>query len=667
MREQHPESDAFHNRPATVVEGDRLFRCRDFARAVAAYEIAAERHEIPPAELCAKLARGLVEIDRPVDACEWALKVVDGATSYSSWSAAASVIERCGAQSIPRIRHHLRVGIIGTWTTSAFVSLFKLAAARVGIAAEVYEAPFGQYFNETLDAGSPLFGFRPQALILCPDHRALGVPSYSDDLEGIVDASVQRWSGVWKAARQVAPVTIVQHSFAVPGGDWLGHLASGLDGSRRSISMEINRRLALRAADEDVGLVDVDALAARFGKDVWFDDRNWHLAKVALAPAALPLLAQHTAAVLASRLGLSRRCLVLDLDNTLWGGVIGDDGVGGLTLGEGPQGEAFVDFQQAIKELSTRGIVLAVCSKNELQTAQEPFVSHPEMVLKLDDIAAFAANWRSKSENLVEIARTLNLGLDALTFVDDNPYERSQVRQALPQVDVLTLPEDPTGYRRALEEYPFFEPPGLTAEDRTRAQQYQGRARAEALRQSVGSLEEYQASLGMVATIGPIDDANMARVVQLINKTNQFNVTTRRRNRAEVEVLLAQSGVEHFWVRLRDRFADHGLIGVVIATFGDDCLEIDTLLMSCRVIGRGVEEVMRDELIERARRRRCAELRGVYLPTPRNKPVSELFERLGFAQLQAQDGRSEWSLPLVQDMEGRAAIKVERPVESVAA
>lgn len=652
---------SFEAAAEAMQEGDRLFRARRFSDAVAVYQALAESNEVPTGELCAKLARGLVEVGRPSDACEWALKVVEAGASFSVWSAAAKVIERCGAESLPRVCRKLRVGVIGTWTTNAFVPLLKLTAARLGIAVDIYEAPFDQYFNETLDPASPFFNSEPEAVILCPDYRALGVSALSDDPEAVVESAVNRWANVWSAARAIRPLTIVQHNFALPAADRFGHFGSGLEGSRRSVSAAINLGLAVRAGRENVGLVDADSLAGSFGKNLWFDERNWHLAKVAVAPSALPILAWHTAAVLAARLGLSRRILVLDLDNTLWGGVVADDGVSGLTLGGGPDGEAFVDFQRTIKELNERGILLAVCSKNEMETAKEPFLAHPEMVLKLGDIAAFVANWRPKSENLVEIARTLNLGLDALTFVDDNPYERAEVRRALPEVDVIVLPPEPTGYQRALAEYPLFEPASFTAEDLQRAALYQARTRAEGLRESAGSLEEYQASLGMLAAIGPIDSANIARVVQLINKTNQFNVTTRRRDQSEVESLIARPEVEHFWVRLRDRFADHGLIAVVIAEAAGPSLAIDTLLMSCRVIGRGLEEMIRDELVERARRLGCREVRGCYVPTPRNKLVADLFPRLGFSRLESpEDGRTDWVLPVGEAVKGRSAIAIER-------
>jgi FkbH-like protein len=347
-------------------------------------------------------------------------------------------------------------------------------------------------------------------------------------------------------------------------------------------------------------------------------------------------MAEHAAAVLAARLGLSRRVLVLDLDNTLWGGVIGDDGLEGIALGGDRGGEAFVEFQAALKALTKRGILLAVASKNDAEVALRPFREHPEMVLREEDIACFVANWAPKSENIRTIAATLNLGLDAFTFLDDNPYERAEVRRALPEVDVPVLPEDPAGFCARLADYPDLEPAGFTEADRARAAQYRARAAAEALRGEAGSLEEYQASLNMQARIAPIAGVDMARVVQLINKTNQFNLTTIRRDRAGLEAFLARPGATGFSVRLADAFADHGLIAVALAEARDGALEIDTLLMSCRVLGRGVEALILAELAAHAEALGCDRVRGRFRPSGRNAMVADLYPRHGFAEIAAE-------------------------------
>lgn len=650
-------------------EGNEHLAARRFDAAASAYEEAARLSEVPRGGLCVRLARAHLEAGRPEAAAAWLMPVVDAAPSFKTWAAAAGILGRCPVETWPRVRRRLRVAVVGTWTTRAFVPLLRLAAARLGLALDIREPDFGQYFNATLDPSSALHADAPDVVVLSPDHRALGLKPFTDTPDADVAAEVERWSGVWRALRRHAAPIIVQHGFAAPGGDPLGHYAAGLSGARRTVAGRINRELAGRATEEDVGFLSVQALAGRLGAGAWFDDRGWYMAKMPYGPEALPLLARHTAAVLAARVGFSRRCLVLDLDNTLWGGVIGDDGVEGIVLGAGAVGEAFVDFQMALKELKGRGILLAVCSKNDEAVARAAFRAHPEMVLKEDDFAAFVANWEPKSGNLRAISRALDLGLDTLTFVDDNPYERAEVRRALPEVDVPIMPEDPTGFRLAIEDYPYFEPSAFTANDRARAEQYRARAEALALQDATGSIEEYQASLGMQARFGPVDAVNMGRVVQLVNKTNQFNLTTRRRNRAELEALLARPGTHAFWARLTDRFADHGLIAVAIGVERDDpagrTLEVDTLLMSCRVLGRGVEAAVLAELARLGLEAGCVRVEGAYLPSGRNGMVADLYPRLGLAETGRggdgpEDGTLRWAAPADRLTRPDVPIQVER-------
>jgi len=646
---------------ALEAAGQEHLAARRFAAAAEAFEAAAALVERPRAELALRLARAYLQAGRSAEAAARLVGIVDAGAGFRSWAAAGGLIARCSEETWPGLRHRLRAGLVGTWTTSTFAPLLRLAAARHGLALDIREPAFGQYFNATLDPGSKLLADPPEVLVLCPDHRALGLKAFSDTPEADVAAEVDRWAGVWQAVRRVAAPTLVQLGFAAPGGDPLGHHAVGQPGARRSQTAALNAALAARAAAEDVGFVDVAGLAAQAGAAAWFDPRGWYIAKIPYGSEALPVLARHTAAVLAARMGLSRRALVLDLDNTLWGGVIGDDGIEGITLGDGAEGEAFVDFQVAIKELTGRGIVLAIASKNDPEVARRPFLEHPEMVLKLDDVAAFVANWGPKSESLRTIAETLSLGLQSLTFLDDNAYERAEVRRALPEIDVPVMPEEPTGFREMLEGYPYFEPASFTDADRKRAEQYRARAQAEAVRVQAGSLEEYQASLNMMATIGPVNGLNMARVVQLINKTNQFNLTTRRRNQAELQAFLARPDTEAFWMRLADKFADHGLIAVALAQVRDAALEIDTLLMSCRVIGRGVEDLVLAELAARAMARGCARLEGAYVPSGRNGMVADLYARLGMAEAGREgDGTTRWTVDPATLGETVSHIAVER-------
>lgn len=590
------------------------------------------------------------------------LRIVDRRDStYTTWLSASRALGHLPESALESLPRRLRIVVLSTWNTREFAQFLRLAAARCGIDASIVETPYGQYFNFSLDPDSKLYELEPDVVVLCPDYRAIGVMVSTESPEQALHEYVQRWQLVWEAIRRQSSSSIVQIGFAIPAFDEFGHLGGGIAGSKSRLLRDLNCALAREARQRDIGFVDTDAIAAQFGKAAWFDDRNWYWAKIALSSRALPALARHSAAVLAARAGLSRRCLVLDLDNTLWGGIIGDDGLTGIRLGGGPDGEAYQEFQRNLKALADCGIILAVCSKNDLNIAKEPFLHHPEMVLKLEDIAVFEATWEAKSTVIQRIAELLDLGLSSLAFVDDNPYEREQVRMALPEVDVVDLPDDPSGYSAALAAYPYLQLPSFTAEDRDRGRQYRARSAARELQEESATLDEYQAQLNMVATLSPVSSIILDRAVQLINKTNQFNLTTRRRNREELVQLLARTDTEIFVARLCDCFADHGIVALAIGIQDQKLLEIDTLIMSCRVIGRDLERVVVNELIERARRLGCTEVRGWYSPTERNTLVADLYSRLGFELVDSQaSGAKLWRRPVEAMDEPVDFIRVER-------
>jgi FkbH-like protein len=323
---------------------------------------------------------------------------------------------------------------------------------------------------------------------------------------------------------------------------------------------------------------------------------------------------------------------VLDLDNTLWGGVIGDDGVDGLVLGQGSAlGEAFVAFQEYARELSRRGIILAVCSKNDAANAIEPFDKHPEMVLKRSDIASFVANWSDKVHNVRTIANELNIGLDSLVFVDDNPYERNLVREQLPVVAVPELPDDPARFPRALADAGYFEGLTVTEEDRARSAQYQYNRQRDELKASATDLQSFLRGMQMDLIYKSLDQLSLQRTVQLINKTNQFNLTTRRYSEDDILAVMCDQRAFGLQLRLVDRFGDNGIICVVIGRMQDeDALLLDTWLMSCRVLGRQVEPATLKLVAEHARKLGAKRLVGEYLPTKKNGMVRDHYARLGF-------------------------------------
>ena len=363
-------------------------------------------------------------------------------------------------------------------------------------------------------------------------------------------------------------------------------------------------------------------------------------------PARSVTLAGQEALDLAADLGLSRKCLVLDLDNTLWGGVIAEEGLAGIKLGQGSEGEAFVAFQEYILKLKRKGVILTICSKNNYADAIQPFEKHSEMRLTLQDIALFIANWEAKPDNIRKIADTLQIGLDSLVFVDDNPVERDIVRKFLPEVDVLQLPADPAYYLRTLSEYLSLETASLTAEDSERADQYRARAQIKELEAAAGSIEDFYQSLRMQAIVTPFEDAQLPRIAQLIGKTNQFNLTTRRHGMPQLTAFLRDPHCVHFALRLRDRYTDHGLVSVMIARREGDLLDIDTWLMSCRVIGRTVEATMLEQLCRQAAQLDCTVLQGTYIPTQKNTMAADAYAKHGFEPFDQTRSHQVWRYDL---------------------
>jgi FkbH-like protein len=412
----------------------------------------------------------------------------------------------------------------------------------------------------------------------------------------------------------------------------------------------INLELGLEAPSF-VRICDVEFLTNRRGALNTMSDRAWFESKQPGSPELIVDMAREFADLVSGLRRAPKKVLVLDLDNTCWGGVIGDDGLEGIEIGDtSPRGEAFKAFQRYAKSLKDRGVLLAVCSKNDHDKAVEPFEKHPEMVLRMEDFSAFFANWDPKADNIRQMADDLNLGLDSFVFVDDNAAEVDIVRQFAPEVAAIHLGPDPAEFLAILQDARLFEPVSITADDLKRSQQYRVERERKKLLDSSVDMDAYLASLEMEGTISSFTTVNVPRLSQLINKSNQFNLTTRRRTEGEVTSLISDEGYESFSVRLSDRFGDHGLIAVAIGRIeesgGESKMEIDTWLMSCRVLKRQVEDEVLNEFARRALARGCSRLIGVYIPTKKNGMVKELLPRLGFSTSTETPERSDFSLEL---------------------
>ena len=531
----------------------------------------------------------------------------------------------------------VRLAILGSCTTAQLHPAIRIAGLRRNMHVTVHEGEYGQYWQELSDEQSPLAGFAPTAILLALDAHHLAAGLHAGMTEEQAAANLEEITGRIRACWQLArsrTAGLVIHQTPLPvHPTLLGNNEARLPGSKAAFVARLNAALRPMAAAEGVALLAIDDQAARDGIAAWHDPGLWHRAKQEITPAAAPLYGDLLLRIVAASLGRSFKCLVLDLDNTLWGGVIGDDGMEGIVLGQGSAlGEAFAAFQSYARELSRRGIILAVCSKNDAANALEPFEKHPEMVLRRGDIACFVANWQDKAANLRAIAAELNIGIDSLVFVDDNPFERSLVRQELPMVAVPEVGDDPTYYAQIIADAGYFEGLGITQEDRERSGQYQGNIMREQLKSSATDLPSYLRSLEMVLSVRPFDAIGLSRTVQLINKTNQFNLTTRRYTEADVQAVMADPACFGLQLRLVDRFGDNGIIAIVIGRLlapGGDLL-IDTWLMSCRVLGRQVEPTTLNLIAAHAQRLGASRLVGEFIPTKKNAMVRDHYTRLGF-------------------------------------
>ncbi len=552
----------------------------------------------------------------------------------------------------------VRLALLGSSTTAHLQPGIRTGALRRGLFVTIHEPEYGQFQQDLLDSDSALHRFRPDVALFALDarHLAGGLDAAADaaEAEAALEATLTRLAGLWRLARERFGCAVVQQTALPVLSPLLGSNEHALPGSAAALLARLNAGLRRAAAAEGVALLAVDAHAARDGVGAWHDPVLWHRGKQEISPAAAPLYGDLLARLLAALQGRSAKCLVLDLDNTLWGGVVGDDGVEGIALGQGSAlGEAFVAFQDYARSLARRGVILAVCSKNDEANARAPFERHPEMRLALSDIASFVANWNDKPANIRAIAQELNIGLDSLVFVDDNPFERALVRRELPMVAVPELPDEPALYADCVAAAGYFEAVAVTAEDRARGAQYQANRERAALAGAATDLESYLRSLEMRLLWRRFDRIGLARIVQLINKTNQFNLTTRRYDEAGVVAVMEDPRAFGLQLRLLDRFGDNGIIAIVIGRLADDAdpaigrladdadpvdVVIDTWLMSCRVLGRQVEEATLDLVAEQARRLGATRLIGDYRPTERNGMVAEHYAKLGFTPIAVDPG-----------------------------
>lgn len=541
----------------------------------------------------------------------------------------------------------LRLAVIAGATVDPLLDFLGLWLLLAGFKLEVYNGPYNTWRQQAMDPTAGLDAFRPDLVWLFLTARNLSLDVAPTDGDAAPEDAALR--GVLSAVEQL--VLRLNVPVFVNNAEWPAHRVLGnLDGG-------VVQGVAARIARYNQGLLkglpagctvfDLSHQAASFGLNRWEDARLWFHSKHPFALDAFGSVAFAGAQLIAASKGRSKKCIVLDLDNTLWGGVVGDDGPEGIRIGAtgGAVGEAFAAFQLFLKALSRRGIALAVCSKNDDRLAREPFLTRAEMILGLDDFAMFVANWSNKADNLRAIAATLNIGTDALVFVDDNPAERAQVRAELPEVAVVEMPADPSDFVSALAAGHWFETLALSDEDRLRAKAYRDNAARSQALEGASDLGSYLRDLDMHAKWGLADASRLPRMAQLLAKTNQFQLTGRRYAESELAALATDSSHWVGWFSLRDRFGEHGLISTVVVRIEGPIALIDAWAMSCRVFSRGMEDLIFSIVQREMAQRGCAQLLGQYVASPKNGVVSSLYERLGGRRITAQ-GETRWQFDL---------------------
>ena len=549
-----------------------------------------------------------------------------------------------------------KLAILRSFTVEPIVPLLRAQAFTYGVDLEIHVGDFNTYVQDIVDAGSSLYRFAPNVVILAvrtedvaPDlarEFADLSPEAADQAAGRVTHGYEQWVNSFRQHSQAA---LIVHSLERPTHPSFGVLDSQSETGQSGLIRQINREIH-RVAESHRGVyvLDYDALVARHGSQHWHDERKWLMARLPISADHLLLMTREWMRFLLPLAGRTAKALVVDLDNTLWGGIIGEDGMAGIKIGAEYPGAPFQALQRALLDLSRRGILLAICSKNNLDDAMEALEKHPGMLVRSKHFAAMRINWTDKSQNLREIAQELNIGVDSLAFLDDNPFEREQVRAALPEINVIDVPQNPLEYAAIVRDCPVFERLTLSAEDQQRTAMYADQRQRATAEQTFQSKEDFFRFLEQEAELNPVSGLTVARIAQLTQKTNQFNLTTRRYTETQIAEMAKQPEWNIFSIRVRDRFGDHGVVGVAIAHDQGEQCEVDTFALSCRVIGRTVETALLAHIATSAAARGRKQLVGWFLPTKKNAPARDFYLEHGFDLVANSCEGSLWSLDLTQ-------------------
>ncbi|HEX4052476.1 MAG TPA: HAD-IIIC family phosphatase [Steroidobacteraceae bacterium] len=536
--------------------------------------------------------------------------------------------------------NQIRVALLSNAATQQFVPVLRNLFAANGMTAAIYEAPFDAIELQVLDAASELYRFAPHVVFILTATQALRSSYY----EGRAPSEVERLCRVWDALASNGIAQVVQANFALPYERPFGQYDLKHGQSFYRAVQQLNSDMARQTVERrGVFICDVESVASYVGRGTWFDDRLWDIGKTFCNLEHLPKVCQALIDIVLAGQGRAIKCVIVDLDDTLWGGIVGDAGPMGIEIGRHGPGEPFHRFQQYLLTLKSRGILLAVCSKNNIDNVLAAFEQNPEMVLRRPDFSAFVANWNNKAENIRAIQEQLNIGFDSLVFLDDNPFERNLIRRLLPEVVVPELPTDPAEYVRCICELNLFECTAVSKEDEQRSELYLQEMKRQELRQSYTDITDYLRSLDMRITVERFSSPKLARIAQLFQRSNQFNLTTQRHSESDCARMMEDSAAcIPLCASLVDAYGDYGLISIVVAWIERDALLLSDWLMSCRVLGRGVEQYLMNRVVEIAKDNGLQVIKGEYRATTKNALVKNFWSDFGF---QSTDGAT-WILPI---------------------
>lgn len=549
-------------------------------------------------------------------------------------------------------RHKVKLALLSSNSFSFLEPYIVVECARRNMAVTPWVAPFGQIEQAVLECSDSLSIVNADIIVIALRIEDVFADAFlrtgGDKLRDRSYECVERLVQCVAKIRTTSDTTVLVANFVAPQvANIAGVFDAGHGNGPANIVGAVNAELAVRLSEyHDVLIWDYSGLVHSRGTSGWTDERLWHLARQPIAAANLPYAASHLARTIAGTVFKPMKCLVLDLDNTLWGGAAGDDGIGGIQIGDDYPGNQYKAFQSAVLGLKDRGVLLAIVSKNDEQLVRQIFNEHPDLVISWDDFSIAKVNWNAKSENLKAIATELNIGIDSLVFFDDSPVEREEVRQHAPEVSVMDVPESPLAYVTTLLGSGLFDVPALSDEDGARAGYYKSEKRRQEFRERAASMESFLIGLEMSITIDSVGPETINRAAQLIGKTNQFNLTTRRHSKNALIRMVDDGTYDVRWTRLADRYGDSGIIGVTVLHFQDMVATIDSFVMSCRVMNRSIEQGMLLDAIEQAQARGCTSVRGQYIVTERNAIVSNFYEDSGFAEVVGKEGEGFFVLDL---------------------